>query len=319
MSNYLERVAASASRKGTGARPPVSGPPLLPMSVGLSGTSQEFWQSDEPFFSETISRPPVLAEPASPGESTVPARTSAHAEDVDSPPRSLRTAPRSQVSSPLSLKNETQLTVHLPRTLRPRAVDQVAQLSSSEHPPDAHASPVSTVSTPFEPDDEPGPEYLSPRSPERAVSSASETTVPTVKPTTQSVSAGEPLEESQPQPVKQGRAEARIVRRQPDSIRAILPGAPGDFAVPAPGRDRPAGQSTPQAEPRQPALAMPLPPLRVAGANRKPEPRLSIGRLEVMVNNHPAAEPVQQRGSPPSRSAAANLERRYLDRFRLRL
>jgi len=113
-------------------------------------------------------------------------------------------------------------------------------------------------------------------------------------------------EGSPPQPVQQ------------IEIEKELPDAPGDFLVPGVGPKKVVFSATPQAEP-QPALATQLPPVPVAGANRKAEPRLSIGHLEVMVNNHPAADPVQQRGSPPPRSAAANLERRYLDRFRLRL
>lgn len=69
-------------------------------------------------------------------------------------------------------------------------------------------------------------------------------------------------------------------------------------------------------DPRQPVSAIRLP--SPAAENRAPQSRVSIGHLEVTVNNRPVVEPKRTATSQPVRETTEHLERRYLDRFRLR-
>jgi hypothetical protein len=56
----------------------------------------------------------------------------------------------------------------------------------------------------------------------------------------------------------------------------------------------------------------------VAGSTpRQEQSRITIGSLEVLVNNHPRVTPARP-APAPSRTESLNLEKRYLDRFRLR-
>jgi hypothetical protein len=59
-----------------------------------------------------------------------------------------------------------------------------------------------------------------------------------------------------------------------------------------------------------------LPPAP-SNATRQDQSRVHIGSLEVLVNNHPQIAPVRP-AAAPSRTESLNLEKRYLDRFRLR-
>jgi len=59
-----------------------------------------------------------------------------------------------------------------------------------------------------------------------------------------------------------------------------------------------------------------LPPA-TGNATRQDQSRVHIGSLEVLVNNHPQVTTVRP-APPPSQTESLNLEKRYLDRFRLR-
>ena len=65
------------------------------------------------------------------------------------------------------------------------------------------------------------------------------------------------------------------------------------------------GPSTPQTPPA------------AGNTTRQDQSRVHIGSLEVLVNNHPQITPVRP-APAPSRTERLNLEKRYLDRFRLR-
>jgi len=65
-----------------------------------------------------------------------------------------------------------------------------------------------------------------------------------------------------------------------------------------------------------PALPVHLPPA-AGNAARQEQSRVHIGSLEVLVNNHPQVTTVRP-APPPSQTESLNLEKRYLDRFRLR-
>jgi hypothetical protein len=65
-----------------------------------------------------------------------------------------------------------------------------------------------------------------------------------------------------------------------------------------------------------PAPPVHLPPV-TSNATRQEQSRVSIGSLEVLVNNQPRV-PTARPAPAPSRSERLNLEKRYLDRFRLR-
>src|SRR5262249_33621357 len=72
-------------------------------------------------------------------------------------------------------------------------------------------------------------------------------------------------------------------------------------------------------EPLHPAaLPVPVPPVVVGSPVKQEQSRISIGSLEVLVNNHPPVAPASPPTSISLLNEKANLERRYLDRFRLR-
>jgi hypothetical protein len=99
---------------------------------------------------------------------------------------------------------------------------------------------------------------------------------------------------------------------------------PAPIKPPPPALDHPASQPEPtpnSAPPPSPALS-PAEPAVVApqlvGSPPRKEARISIGRLDVQVNNHPPAPPPVRTAPPVTGNAPDALERRYLDRFRLK-
>ena len=72
MANYLERVASSAGRRAAIAKPPVSGPPVLPVGRDFSIAPEAAFASDEDQFLEIL-------------ETSAPARTEEHAEIASTP------------------------------------------------------------------------------------------------------------------------------------------------------------------------------------------------------------------------------------------
>src|SRR5215217_1237543 len=111
MANYLERVAFSAARKAAVAKPPTSGPPLMPAGREFIPSGQETFAGDEDDLSGART-------PDKPAQSRAADATSSAGPTVEAEP-----APRPPM--PVSLRNEAPFPVHLPKTLRPISAEKV--------------------------------------------------------------------------------------------------------------------------------------------------------------------------------------------------
>lgn len=302
MANYLERVASSAGRRAAVAKPPASGPPVLPAGRDFSIAPADPFASDEEQFVET-------------SETLAPARTQErtalpYAPKVEVAPESKATAtsgdtldvpvgpepkPRTSVER---LSNESPFTVHIPRTLRPSAAPPVPPTIPDEPPRERPRVRASTMVGPEE--------FTIGEQPAPVVRSGDSDVSRTTEPVT-----AEPDTTLRPTP----RVTARVEEHQapvPVRTEAAL-----SDTTPIPRVDRvdaPAKQSTDPSPP--PAVPVHVPPV-VNNAARQDQSRISIGSLEVLVNNHPRVTTVRP-AATPSRTERLNLEKRYLDRFRLR-
>ena len=279
MANYLERVASSAGRRAAIAKPPVSGPPVLPAGRDFSSAPETSFASDEQFL-ETL-------------ETSAPARTEEHAAIASTPKpeadEETKTTHDATLVAPLEpkprprptherLSSDSPFTVHIPRTLRPITTANVPTPPVDE-PPRVRSSTT------------PGPEEF------------------TINKAATSVVHSEPTETATadiPPPPKSRVAEQEPV---PVHTEATLPGT-----APIPRVDAPPRYSAEPSPP--PALPVHVPPA-AGNATRQEPSRVHIGSLEVLVNNHPQITPVRP-APAPSRTEGLNLEKRYLDRFRLR-
>jgi hypothetical protein len=120
-----------------------------------------------------------------------------------------------------------------------------------------------------------------------------------------------------PQQVETNEAVQPFVTRQPgEAATAPMPVQPASVqSVPTPlERSEASGIPRPQPDHIQPANH--TEPLRLVFP-RKRESRISIGRVEVQVNNQPAAVPSPAPAAVPA-SAGDSLSGRYLGRFALR-
>ncbi len=291
MANYLERVASSAGRRAAAAKPPVSGPPVLPAGRDFSIAPADPFASDEEQFVESMETlAPARTEKRTgvpPAPEIEPKTTASHDATLTAPvepePR-----PRTAVER---LSSESPFTVRLPRTLRPSSTPQVPPTTAVEPPRERPRVRASTTV---------GPEDLTIREqPEPLVRSDDAD----VNRTTEPIKT-----EADATPYVADRAEEhQAVRTEP-----TLSGT-----TPIPRVDRVDGPARHSAEPSPPpALPVHLPPV-VNNAARQDQSRISIGSLEVLVNNHPRVNTVRP-ATPPSRTERLNLEKRYLDRFRLR-
>ena len=280
MANYLERVASSAGRRAAIAKPPVSGPPVLPAGRDLSIGPEASFASDEEQFLETL-------------ETSAPARTEERSAIAANPKPQAAEEPKtrhdSTVAPPLEprprptqerLSSDSPFTVHVPRTLRP----------------------ITTPNIPTPPVDE------------RARVRASTTVAPE-----ESTTSDEPAPIVHPANTDLAIASMPAKPRVADPDHAPVPRPvhteatlPGTAAIP-----RVDGPPRYSAEPSPPtALPVHLPPA-AGNTTRQDQSRVHIGSLEVLVNNHPQITPVRP-APAPSRTERLNLEKRYLDRFRLR-
>ena len=134
MANYLERVASSAGRRAAIAKPPNSGPPVLPAGRDFSIAPADQFASDEEQLVETL-------------ETVAPARTEERVDTPSTPkPRVADTAtqdepvsaavqPQPRPSTSVErLSSESPFTVHVPRTLRPSVTAKVPTTTTSEQP-----------------------------------------------------------------------------------------------------------------------------------------------------------------------------------------
>lgn len=301
MANYLERVASSAGRRAASAKPPTSGPPVLPAGRDFSIAPMDPFVSDEERFVETLE---TLAPARTHERTTIPSTPKA---EVANESKTTAT-PDATVAAPVEpepkphlsverLSEESPFIVHVPRTLRPGATPKVPPTAADEPP---REPPRVRAATTFRPEEsrtkaDPKP-MVRPADPEVKESGAAEsiTTAPTPAVVDQ-------VEEYQ----------APAPARTEVTVSDITP-------IPRVNRvDGPAKLPAPGAEPAPPpALPVQVPP--VAGNSaRQEQSRISIGSLEVLVNNHPRVTTVRP-AATPSRTERLNLEKRYLDRFRLR-
>lgn len=294
MANYLERVASSAGRRAAIARPPSSGPPLLPGALPVPAEGLFPSDTDESFEASShdrreSSRPEERAEvkPPSPVEVPLTARMTEPRDDVPPP----EAKPR---ASHESLSSEPPFTVHLPKTLRPLSASKVP-------PPSAHEQPLPRAPLPASTEAGPRLSGL-----EVTHSAEVDTTAPPVEtkgPDTERdnepPARQQPLREAVATPIKTDAAvsETLPVPRVHDDGRQMH----SDSVEPSPRASSPVH----------------LPPVAAGSAPRPEQSRITIGSLEVMVNNRPPVTPSRP-AAMPSRSEQLNLEKRYLDRFRLR-
>ena len=305
MANYLERVASSAGRRAAVAKPPASGPPVLPPGRDISIAAVDPFAGDEEQFVETIeTRTPLRTEErvefpaAAKVESPKERKTAATQNETLTAAVEPQPKPR-PVQERLS--SDSPFTVSVPRTLRPGVTPKVPPMAE-EQPREPQPPRASTTVGPeeFTIAGEPAPVVRS--------------TEPVVNEISEPVAAEADTTGFTPQP-------KQVVGNRADEHQApVRTEAALTDAAPAPRVDRvdgPARFALQPAEPSPPpASPVHLPPV-AASTSRPEQSRISIGSLEVLVNNHPRATPVQP-AAAPSRSESLNLEKRYLDRFRLR-
>ncbi len=288
MANYLERVASSAGRRATIARPPNSGPPVLPPGRDVSVAAEDPFASDQDQFLESFEAP----APARSAEIASTPKLEVTEESRITPtqdPKSVASAVPKTRPPHERLSSESPFTVHLPRTLRPISTTSVPPTASNESRPTAVEPEKSKSEAPI------------------IRSTASDLTEIMQSVVTE---ADAPALPPRPRPPVTELTEEHQLPR-PIEVTFSDP-------TPIPRVDRVDGPNRlTVAEPSPPAaLPVQVPP--VAGsATRQEQSRITIGSLEVLVNNHPKVTP--SRSAPtPSRTERLNLEKRYLDRFRLR-
>lgn len=289
MSDYLRRVATSAARKATAVRPAGSAPALLPLSPAWLGPLPEAASSDEPFVKPSTSPEQDTVEPSS-QETDAPSPLNETVVGALTQPRGaqdVRPARAANIKAPF--------TVQLPKTLLPLSHTQ----SMHTERPTKQAPPL-------------------PTQPAHPPAAAAATPAHNAQGNQQ-----EPVEAGEQAAASPG-AKARATNAAPTPPRAeemstsAVPPAEAEL----PHAPRPAASVTAAAHdalPPQPAPLVRLPPsLSDATAQRQP-PRITVGRLEVLVNNHPPAAAAAHPPTPrPTSRGTEPFERRYLDRFRLR-
>lgn len=271
MANYLERVAASAGRRAAIAKPPNSGPPVLPPGRDVSLAVEDPFASDQDQFLEPIETP----APARSAEIAAPKQIVTE--------ESKTITPQDPISAPSAVpKPPPPVTITVPRTLRPITAPNIPPAIPKEPSP-IEQEPASIIhSTNFQ-----------------------------IKEVNHFITT-EP-DSVQPTPT---------VSEVPEKHQAPPLPAPRVIEVsdttPIPRLDRIDGPARPPVAEPSPPPALPVHVPTVAATVSRPEQsQISIGSLEVLVNNHPKVTP--SRPAPaPSRTERLNLEKHYLDRFRLR-
>ena len=290
MANYLERVAASAATRAAIARPPNSGPPVLPAGRDFAPAMDDPFASDQDQFLDPVeihapAHAEERAEIASPKPEVAKESTTTPTQD---PISATSAAPKPR---PLQerLSSESPFTVHVPRTLRPGSTANVPPTVANEPPREQPRVRASTTK------EEPTPIV---RSTDADVREVKQSVISETGPTTPTIAG--PIEEHQ------------APARRP--VQTEIAGT-----TPIPRVDRVDGPARlPVAEPAPPpAMPVQLPVVASSNTTRQEQSRITIGSLEVLVNNHPRVAPARP-APTPSRSESLNLEKRYLDRFRLR-
>jgi hypothetical protein len=181
------------------------------------------------------------------------------------------------------LSSEAPFTVSVPRTLRPISTENIQPTVPTEPPRERPRVQASTTR------EEPTPIVHSTDSDVKEVKESVMTEVRSA--------VANPIEEHQ----------APIPRLVHTEVTAPIPRVD---RVDGPPRLTVAEPSPPS------ALPVHVPPV-ISSVTKQEQSRITIGSLEVLVNNHPRVTP--SRPTPtPSRTERLSLEKRYLDRFRLR-
>lgn len=304
MANYLERVASSAGRRAAIANPPASAPPLLPASRDLSLPAERSLPSDDDqFFAEADHINPERPNSSRSEElSTITPTASRARNEVTAEPRATE-PPSKPATSEKLLSRESLFTVQLPKTLRPITTAKIPPSVANDAGDRARSpAPVNAVAKEITADEESGKVI---RSSDLTVQESMRLEVDTDRPPARTVA--DPSDELQSPTRRQIRTKPAVTETPP--IRPLdRDDRPGK--IPAHSRSH-------RDEPLPTAMPVPI-PVVVASAARPEQSRISIGSLEVMVNNHPPVATVRPSTSAPSRGEKVNLERRYLDRFRLR-
>ena len=299
MANYLERVASSAGSRAALTKPQMSVPPLLPAGNQLL-SAEDSLPADNPFFEETSH-----AQAARPGSSPAknPAETPrfqnkklgpvAEAGSAKQPDVSATRSQTSDNSAPANLStaapapstSDAPFTIHLPKTLRPASANSTQPVAKEEPRGDAAA--------------------LTRAQPAAARATADEEVSPVAQ------SAALVIKEFEPSKARTDRLPARPEAQAADTSTVDTDKRQTPAFAPLPS-------ITHQPEPLSAGLPVQIPPVIVPNAGRQEQSRVSIGLLEVMVNNQPPVAPVGPPAQPPLQNGNANLARRYLDRFALR-
>jgi hypothetical protein len=339
VANYLQRVIASGALTSVTVRPPVSSVPVVPLArpplahpgsglgLGLSrGLGQEPWA---PEFAPSESAEPAL-RPAKPFQ---PIETSRKPDVVAAPQRA--DAAAEGVNQPVTDE------AHAERLEKPVENAPAAAPSRAANPPIAPSgdrpgglSHVKLPSIAYLPGIARGPRIQAPKG---------------LRPLSGQPRAGDrsggPIKEESGSPLVVERTVAQVREGRPGETPAAQPGAgaaarvgpmatvASNVAEPGISRSNPTRPPIPNA-PREPVrAATPAPvqtvaqpqPAREAAARpiaavARPQSRINIGRIDVRVNNRPAAAP---QASQPARAVGgvaplSALEALGMDRFTIK-
>jgi hypothetical protein len=301
MTNFLAKIAASGARTGaeTPIRPPVSGPPLMPGTLPDSVPSAGIDRI------ETLTAAPAsLASPVSPAGANRPINL----ERANAAPPAAIIPPvnAGQAAAPEPVARPARFDQAQPDRLGP---DRSAQPEPVRHQeqPTINEPPLRALSRRLAP--EAGPVIQAPKAlrPPEPVPEA-----PRVAHAVSATAAAQPRLDAAAasQPI---RAESKNHAPDPAPIKQP-PAALEGITNPGERTPTPALLPLPAMLPAEPAVAAP----QVVGPPPRKEARISIGRLDVQVNNHPPAPPPVRPAAPVTHPAPDTLERHYLDRFRLK-
>ncbi len=308
MPDYLARVVAAGMCTSIAVKPPASGPPLLPghrpsypaFALPMTDVGQVEGQSMQA---------DVSSEQVVPA---LPAATSAVNKQV--PPRVVEST-QWQQQGPTMV--DATPTIRAPRALRPTHVSNPVpsqRVNQEVRPPNSSTAPGSLTGTPMPSPATPLPVALSVKEPLDE------------RPTISSLSLPHgPVEVGDAPPMAAPNSQVRPgISHAPDRItkdkeQGVLKQVgtpqmpPAQVSARVPGIHILARSSgTPPMPPAQ-VSAPRMPPAHPASSRVK----LTIGRLDVQVNNRQPAPPTRRAVPVGSLAATDALEQHYVDRFRL--
>jgi hypothetical protein len=329
MANYLARLAAAGSRVGFDARSSFLPPATMP-AVGRAKPE------NEAPFDLVEEHPGVVVEPDSPAIGV-----------VIEPPTSQRTAPRSpRERSPQADDRDPQ--PHSPASVRPGSTRE-RPLQADDRNPNllASAQPIGSTSAPIGP----MPKLPLDKKPGEARTPPPQIRTPFIGAPSAWRASQQSSETDKPADTLQKTNDRRVLPVHHHSARRLetalptIPRTPEIIATAAPTlrtrasdlpkasevanrhlRDESAAAESHTTATAQPAMAvelpivrpsMPLPPPHVP-RNTEPETRITIGRVDVQVNNQPLVSPHLRPAPKPGSNQQDILRTRFLDRFTLR-